>query len=136
MNEYKKPLPAANLWSKNFWEGAKHHKLLLQKCNRCGVINHPPYPFCGECMGEEFVWIQSSGKGKLYTFTVTKMAAPPAFAEDVPYVVAMVDLEEGVRMLTNIVNCDPASLRCDMDVEVAFDNITSEVTLPKFKPVR
>ena len=135
MKEYKKPLPQATGWSKPFWEGAKKHKLLLQKCKRCGAINHPPYLFCGECMDEDFEWIESTGKGKLYTFTVTIVAAPPAFAADVPYVVGMVNLEEGVRMLSNIVECEPESLSCDMDVEVVFDDVTDEITLPRFRPL-
>lgn len=136
MSEYKKPLPKPLKWSKPFWEGAKKHKLLLKKCKNCGHIDHPPYLFCTECMHEECEWVEASGKAKIYTLTTTMLGAPVPFWNDMPYTIAMVDLVEGPRMLTQIVEANPKDIKIGMEVEVVFDDITEEITLPKFRPVK
>ena len=133
MTESNKPLPITTKWSKPFWEGTKSRKLRLKKCKKCGHIDHPPYLFCTECLSEECEWIEASGKGKIYTFSTTMLGAPPAFAKDIPYTVGMVDLEEGPRMCTQFVDAKPDEIRIGMDVEVAFDDVTNEVTLAKFR---
>jgi uncharacterized OB-fold protein len=80
-------------------------------------------------------WLQASGKGTLYSFVLMHQIYHPGFASEVPYVIAQVDLEEGLRIITNIVGCSPANLQIGMPLEVTFEAITNEVTLPKFKPV-
>lgn len=136
MRNYFKPLPNPSKWSQAFWDGAKQHKLLLKKCSRCGKIDHPPYIYCSECWSEEHEWINASGQGKIYAFSTVLLGAPLEFTNDIPYTIAMVDLNEGPRMLTTIVNAKPEELKIGMDVEIIFDDITEGVTLPRFQPLK
>ncbi|MDR3557375.1 MAG: Zn-ribbon domain-containing OB-fold protein [Syntrophobacteraceae bacterium] len=133
--DFIKPLPAPAAWSKPFWEGARQHKLLLKKCKSCGHIDHPPYLYCTECSGEECEWIETSGKATLYSYAVNVYGVPFAFMEDLPYVLALVDLAEGPRMISNIVGCAPEDLQNGMELEVVFDDVSAEITLPKWKPI-
>ncbi len=135
MSDYKKPLPLITGLSKVFWDGCKENKLLYQKCRDCGRVNFFPKMVCANCMSRNLEWKESKGKGKIYTFTVTYDAAPPEFMSSVPFALAVINLDEGFSILSNIVDCDYEKLTCDMPVEVVFDPVTTEVTLPKFKPV-
>lgn len=135
MNTSKKPAPVVNEWARPFWDFAKERKLYLQECITCSKHIFYPRIACPFCGSQEIEWVQASGKGKLYTFTVVENNAPSAFQSDCPYVVAIVQLEEGVQMLTNIVDCNPYKLKFDMPVEVTFDQLNDEFTLPKFKPI-
>lgn len=132
--DVRKPLPVSTEWSRPFWEGARQHKLLLKKCARCGHIDHPPYLFCTECMAEEHEWIEASGKGTLYSYAVNTFGVPFPFWDDMPYVLAIIDLDEGPRVISNIVECDLERLENQMKLEVVFDDVSPEVTLPKWKP--
>ncbi|MBA2882986.1 hypothetical protein HNR65_003342 [Desulfosalsimonas propionicica] len=134
MSEYNKPLPLVTELSKHFYDGCKQGELLYQKCDDCGQIVFYPKELCPACMGRRLSWRKSNGKGKIYTFTVTYDAAPPEFATDVPYALALIDVDEGFRMMSNIVECDFDKLRCEMPVEVVFDQITPDIALPKFRP--
>jgi len=134
--DLKKPLPNPAKWSKPFWEGTRKHKLFLKRCKDCGHIDHPPYLYCTECMGENSEWIEASGRGILYAFAVNEYGVPYPFMADLPYVVALVDLREGPRMISNIVDCGLKDLKNGMELEVVFDKINEEVTLPKFRPVK
>ena len=131
---YNKPLPKINADTKEFWNGCKQHLLKIQKCGDCGFVRYPPSFICPRCHSTETEWIVAAGKGSVYSFTVNHVAFHPAFLEDLPYVVAVVQLEEGPHILTNIVGCDPADVRCDMPVEIAWEDITDEFSLPKFRP--
>ena len=135
MSEYNLPLPVITTLSKVFWDGCKEEKLLYQHCEDCGEVIFFPKYLCPNCMSHSLEWLESKGKGKIDTFTVTYNFAPPAFMAEVPYCVAIIDMDEGYRMMSNIVECDFKELECDMPVEVAFDPVTEEVTLPKFRPV-
>ena len=134
MSEYKKPLPVVNEDNREFWAGCKAHELRFQKCENCGRIRWPASMICPECHSMEATWVASSGKGSAYTFVVYHVAFHRGFKKDVPYVVADVALEEGPRMLTNIVGCIPDEVHCDMPVEVSWEDISEEFSLPKFKP--
>ena len=136
MSSYTKPLPVPSKWSQPFWDRTKQHKLFLKKCTECGNIDHPPYLYCTECSAEEHEWIEASGRGTLYAFTTTLLGAPLPFTDDIPYTIAMVDLTEGPRMLTTIVEARPEELEIGMEVEVVFDDITEEITLPRFRPLK
>jgi uncharacterized OB-fold protein len=129
-----KPLPVPTDWSRPFWEGAREHKLLLKKCSKCGNIDHPPYLFCTSCMAEEHEWIEASGRGTLYSYAVNTFGVPFPFWDDMPYVLAIIDLDEGPRLVSNVVDCDLERLENGMNLEVVFDDVTPEVTLPKWKP--
>ncbi|HDP23943.1 MAG TPA: Zn-ribbon domain-containing OB-fold protein [Deltaproteobacteria bacterium] len=132
-----KPVPVVNPWARPFWEGTKQGKLLYQKCKDCGTNVFYPRIACISCFSDNLEWVESSGKGTVYTYTVVKSNSPTAFLPDLPYVIAIVKLEEdGVQMLSNIVGCDPDEVRCDMPVEVTFEKLNDEFVLPKFKPFR
>lgn len=130
----KKPVPIVNPWARPFWEAARERRLIIQKCRDCGKHIFYPRIACPHCFSDEVEWVESSGKGTVYSYTVVENNAPSAFINDMPYVVAIVRLKEGVQMLTNIVGCDPHEVRCDMPVEVTFDKLSDEFTLPKFRP--
>jgi uncharacterized OB-fold protein len=136
MGEYKKPLPLITELSKVFYDGCKENKLLYQKCTDCNEVVFFPKEFCPKCMSHNLEWRESKGKGKVYTFTVTYDFAPPEFMEDVPYSLAIINIDEGFSIMSNIVECDLEELRCDMPVEVAFEPVTPEITLPKFRPIK
>ena len=137
-NAYAKPLPAADDLTKPFWDGCKAHQLRMQRCVRCATYIFFPSPICHACNAAELQWEHLSGKGTVYSFIVVYQATVPGFTNDVPYVVAWVELAEqrGLKMVSNIVGCSHGDVRVGMPVEVVFDDVTSEVTLPKFKPVR
>jgi uncharacterized OB-fold protein len=134
MENYEKPLPDVHDETRPFWDGCKKHELLLQKCLECGRFYFYPRSICPHCFSDHNTWMKVSGRGKVYSFTVSFRPATQAFLEDLPYNIAIVELEEGVRMMSNIVNCDNDDLVIDMPVEVVFDDVTAEFTLPRFKP--
>jgi uncharacterized OB-fold protein len=121
-----------------FWEGAKEHKLMIQRCQACGFYNHPPRDVCRNCLSTELAPSQVSGKGRLYSYTVAQQAFHPAFVDRVPYIVATITLDEqpGLQVLSNVVGCDEDELTMDMPVEVTFEEIDADVVLPMFKKAR
>lgn len=131
-----KPVPVVQPWARPFWEAAREKKLVLQSCNACGRVIHYPRIACPHCGAEDLGWREASGRGTIYAYTVVESNAPSAFIADMPYVVAVIRLEEGVQMLSNIVECDPTEIGCEQAVEVVFEVLNDEFTLPKFRPVR
>lgn len=131
---YDKPLPKLNADVKPFWDGCKKHELRFQKCQACGHVRWPPSILCPECHQKETQWIIAGGHGTLYTYAVYHIAYHPGFANDIPYVVAIVELDEGPHLLTNIIDCRPREISCGMNVIVAWEDVTPDITLPKFKP--
>ena len=133
---YTKPVPVPQGESDYYWEKAKAHELWLRNCGDCNQAYFYPRDICPHCFSRNTSWIQASGKGTLHTFAIVHRAPTPAFRDDAPFVVAMVDLEEGARMPTNLVEVepDPANITIGMAVEVVFEDITVEIALPKFKP--
>ena len=130
MSEGKpQPRPAAE--SMRFWEGARAHKLLLPRCNACGKFWFPPSQRCVHCLSANFDWRESSGQGRIYSFVVYHRVYHPSFETDVPYTVAIVELDEGPRLLANIVGTPPDAIRCDMRVRVVFEE-RGEQTIPQF----
>lgn len=132
--EYAKPLPRINGDNQPFWEGCRHHELRFQKCAACGHVRFPPSLVCPQCLGRQVEWVVAVGTGKVYTFAVYHVAFHEAFRQDLPYVVAVVALDEGPRLLTNIVGCTPDQVRCDMPVVVAWRDVTDQISLPLFAP--
>ncbi|HCO61868.1 MAG TPA: DNA-binding protein [Porticoccaceae bacterium] len=128
-----KTLPRPTPETQHFWDGAKNNQLLLQQCDACQHIYFPPRPFCPDCASREVRVIEASGKGVLYSYVINHRI--PKWM-DAPYSIAVVELEEGPRMMTNIVEVEqtPEALVLDMPVEVVFDPVTDDVTLPKFRP--
>jgi uncharacterized OB-fold protein len=130
-----KPVPVVNTWARPFWDAAKQERLIIQKCSACGMHVFYPRIACPHCSSDDLEWVEASGKGTVYSFTVVEANAPSAFLGDVPFVVAVIRLQEGVQMLSNVIGCDPYDVVCDMPVEVSFEELNDEFTLPKFKPV-
>ena len=135
MDTPKKPVPIVNPWTKPFWDAAREEKLILQKCQDCDKHIFYPRIACPHCFSDKIEWVEASGKGTVYSYTVVTNNAPSAFIQDMPFVIAIVKLEEGVQMLSNIINCNPEDVECDMPVEVTFEKLDDEFTLPKFRPV-
>jgi uncharacterized OB-fold protein len=132
MSEYIKPLPKPTPTSRPFWEAAKRHELMLQRCGGCNGFIYYPRDRCPRCLCDNLEWQRASGRGKVYSYTVVRRASTRSFS-DKPYVLAIVELEEGVRMTTNI-ETPPESVKIGMPVTVYFDDVTPEHTLVKFKP--
>lgn len=130
----ERPLPAADSLTERYWAGAREHKLVLPRCGDCGRHHFYPRSVCPHCGSDRLEWAEVSGHGTVYSFTVVHRAPSPAFAADVPYVVALVALEEGPHLMSNIVHCAPDAVRVGMGVRVAFREIGDAVTLPVFEP--
>ena len=128
-----KPVPETQPWSEKFWEGAKEGKLLIQVCKDCKSTIFYPRKFCPECWSGNLGWIEASGKAKVFTFSTAYDMVEPKFTDELPYTIAYVDLDEGIRMMTRIVDCKPEDVRIDMDVEVVFQE-RGGYFLPYFRP--
>ena len=135
MTEYKKPIPLPGPMSQPFFDGAKRHELLVMRCRACGTHRLTERSTCPECWSEEYEWVRASGRGKVYTYVLMHQQLHPGFADEIPYNVAVIELEEGPRLVSNIVECPNEGLRVDMPVEAVFDDISDEVTLVRFRPM-
>jgi uncharacterized protein len=133
---YNKPLPRplSPEVSRPFWEAAKRHELVMPRCTICDHLFFYPRSECPRCLSNHLEWMQVSGRGRLHTYTVVYQPANAAFRDDTPYIYAVVQLDEGPRMVSNVVECDLDAVSVDMPLEVLFDNVTPEWTLVKFKP--
>lgn len=116
-----------------FWAGCGEGRLLYQSCGKCGAALFDPGPLCRQCGSDQLQWAQSAGRGVLYSYSVVHRPQHPVFT--VPYVVALVELEEGYRMVTNVVNCEVEQIRVGMPLQVLFHRVDGELVLPYFEPV-
>ena len=126
-------LPIPSIESKPYWEGLRTHRLLIPRCDDCGHSWFPPSTICPQCNSARVGWHEASGRGKVFSFVVFHRVYHPAFAGDVPYVVALIELEEGPRLVSNIVGTPPDRVVCEMPVRIVYDDIVENVTLPKFE---
>jgi uncharacterized OB-fold protein len=126
-----KPQPVPSAESALFWARAKEHRLFLPRCNACGQFWFPPSQRCAHCLSADFVWREVSGQGRIYSFVVFHRVYHPAYESDVPYAVAIIELDEGPRMLANIVGTKPDDIRCDQRVRVVFEE-RGEQAIPQF----
>ena len=129
-------LPTPDEDTQPFWDGANAHKLVIKRCNACGEFHHYPRPFCPKCWSPDVEWYEASGRATLYTWSVVYVNELPPFPERLPYVAALVDLEEGPRMMTNVVDCEFDELEGGLALEVVFEQVSDDprVTLPRFRP--
>ncbi|HUZ01204.1 MAG TPA: Zn-ribbon domain-containing OB-fold protein [Thermomicrobiaceae bacterium] len=136
MSTPRKPLPTPDGVTAPYWESVKAHAMQVQHCNACGQTIFYPRGLCPNCFSSDLAWQPVSGKGKLHAFTIVHRHPNPAFAADAPYVVALVELDEGVRLMSNLigVEADPEHVKVGMPVEVVYEDVTEAVTLPKFRP--
>ncbi len=130
------PVPVVNPEVKVFWDATAEGRLLLPKCQECAGLIWFPRPFCPQCGSLKIDWVQASGKGTIYSFTVNRRGAGDLveYKDPVPYVLAYVELEEGLRIMTNIVGCDPDSVKIGQAVEVVFHDTGQGSALYRFKP--
>jgi len=132
-SEISRPLPELSGTSGEFYGFCKAGELRFQRCNDCATWRHVPREICPECASFDWEWAASTGRGTVFTWTVVARALHPAFADAVPYAPIVVELEEGVRLLSEMVDCAPEELEIDMPVEVVFEAVSPDVTLPKFR---
>lgn len=134
MAEYTGALPTPTPETKPYWDALKEHRLLIQRCKECQRAYFYPRPFCPQCFSFNVEWFEASGRGKLYSFVINHRPAPGFGPE--PYVIAVVELDEGPRMMTNLIDVepDPDKISCDMPVRIVYEDVTTEITLPKFRP--
>jgi uncharacterized protein len=131
--QYTRPLPSMRGLAGEFYKYCKNHELRFQRCLACGGWRHVPREMCAQCGSFDYEWAKSSGKGQVFSWSTTSQPMLPKFADAVPYSIVIVELEEGVRMATWVVDVTPDHLQIGMPVEVAFDDVTDAVTLPKFR---
>jgi uncharacterized OB-fold protein len=127
-------VPGMTDLTRPYWEHARAGRLVTQRCGACARRWHPPLPACPHCHGTDIGWHEVSGTGAVYTYTVVRHATHAALADRIPYVIAIVELTEGPRVVTGITGCDPRDVRAGMPVRVRFEAVTDEVAFPYFEP--
>jgi uncharacterized OB-fold protein len=128
-------VPVANFDTQPFWDGCARGELLLQRCGACQAYRHPPSPICPECLSADHRWVRASGRGKVYTFVVVRETRARGWDKMVPYVVAVITLDEGPRILSNLTNVAPEAVSIEMPVEVTFEELDGTTKLPLFQPL-
>jgi uncharacterized protein len=134
MSDYAKPIPAITAELRPFFEAARRRELVVQRCRGCGAHRFPARPMCSRCLSADAEWVRVSGRGEVFSYNVMHQVYHPAFAAEVPYAVVLIKLDEGPKMLSNLVDISPEEIRIGMRVEVVFEDLNDQVTLPKFKP--
>ena len=134
MGAAAKPVPEVTEELRPFFAAARERRLVMQACAQCGRRRFPPRPICSECLSREARWVESTGRGAVVSFNVMHQVYHPGFAAEVPYAVALVELDDGGRMLANLVECPVKRVKIGMPVEVVFESRSEEVALPQFRP--
>lgn len=129
-----RPVPVVDADSREYWEAAGRHELRLPHCTQCDRPFFYPRILCPRCHSDAVEWRRMSGRGVIYSYTISRRPAGPAFKEMAPYIVALVDLEEGPRLLTNIVTDDISAVRIGQTVSVTFEDLEGNIALPLFQP--
>jgi uncharacterized OB-fold protein len=133
MTDYAKPLPTLTDENRPFWDGCREGRLRLQRCGACSHLRYPIAPVCPACLSSDFAWFDVSGRGTVFSYIVFHQAYHPAFKAELPYNVALVQLDEGPRLFSNVVGTPNDRVRIGDAVEVVFDPVTPEVTIPRFR---
>lgn len=137
MADATKPLPIPDPVTQPFWDSLRAHAIQLQRCSACERFVYYPRAVCPACMSNDLAWTPVSGRGIVHAFTIPHRHPIAAFSADGPYIVALVELDEGVRILSNLVGVDPSpeAVQIGMPVEIVYDDVNDEITLPKFRPI-
>ena len=133
MSDLPASAPPKNEETKPYWDGTAEGVLRMPRCDECGLVIFYPRSFCPKCRSRNTTWVDLSGRGSVYSYTVTRRMGG-RWQKHAPLVIAYVELEEGPRMLTNLVDCDPEAVTIGMLVEVAFDDTGEESAVPRFAP--
>lgn len=131
-DKYTKPLPAMTGLTREYYDGCARGELRFQRCTHCGTFRHVPREICAACSSFDWEWVASSGRGTVYTWTVVVRALHPDFVGDTPYAPVVVEMEEGVRVVSQVLDCPPDQLRVGLPVQVKFVAVSDQVTLPYF----
>ena len=134
--KYSKPLPLVLPETAAFWAAARRHELVIQACRTCGAKIHFPRLLCPQCLSQELGWDRASGLGTVYSFTIVHKALDECFGPLLPYVYAVIELAEGVRLSSNVVGIAPEDVRVGLPVRVVFEDATPEISLPRFRPIK
>lgn len=129
-----RPVPAITPEMAPFWEAARRHELAAQRCLDCGTFRFPAREVCSGCLSRRAEWHRVSGRGRIFSVVVMHQASHPWFASRTPYAVVVVELDEGARMLSTVVGPEPHAIAIGMPVEVDFEDLTAEISLPVFRP--
>jgi uncharacterized OB-fold protein len=130
-----RPAPPVTELSQGFWDAVAIKQLAVQKCRACDMLRHYPQPLCPACRSNEFDWAPVSGRGEIYSYTVAHRAFHPAWKAHVPYVIATIELEEGVRMVCDLLEVDPERVAIGQRVEVAFAELPGQGWMPRFEVI-
>ena len=133
-SQQRTDLPTIEAESAPYWEAAAEGRLLIRSCNDCGEVHHYPRPFCPACWSELVEWVEATGKATLYTWSTVFFNDMYPFSERLPYVAAVVELEEGPKIMTNVVDADPDDLEIGMALDVTFQSLNDDITAPVFRP--
>lgn len=134
MTDVRRDLPTVEDETRPFWDASREHRFLIARCHACGRAHHYPRPFCPFCWSEDVAWEDASGRATLYTYSTVHVNDMAPFAGQLPYVAAVVELDEGPRVMTRIVDADPEQLHIGMALEVGFVDLSPEITAPVFRP--
>ena len=132
MPPQRKPLPHIDQWNRPFWEGARAGQLRMQRCTNCSQFRFPPAPLCAGCGCMEFKWAALSGYGSIFSWVVFHKAYFPGFADEIPYAVVLVELDEGPQLYGNLPGTLPSDIRIGMRVETRFIPVSDDISLPQF----
>lgn len=130
----QKPIPDVTPEMRPFFAAARRRELVVQRCNDCGALRFPAREICSGCLSSKSEWVTVSGRGEVFSFNVMHQIYHPGFATEVPYAVVVIRLAEGPKMNSNLIGVSPHDIRVGMPVRVVFEDLTDEVTLPKFAP--
>jgi uncharacterized OB-fold protein len=133
MPEVSKPIPAITPDMREFFDGARAGRLMVQKCENCGTLRFPAHELCSKCNSTASRWVPVSGRGEVFSFNIMHQVYHPGFAGNVPYAVVVIELEEGCKFVSNLLGVKPHDIRCGMPVEVTFEKLSDEVSIPKFR---
>lgn len=129
----KKPItPIPTRISKEYWEAAKRHEFIIQKCEECSKHVFYPRAFCPHCLSSRLKWVKASGSGVIHTYSIVHKMSMMNFKKKTPYNIAIIELDEGVRLMSEVINCSPEELEIGKRVKVVFEDITERYSIPKF----
>ena len=128
-----RPAPPRTELSEGFWQGVERGELVVQRCRGCGSLRHYPQSICPDCHSPEFGWAPLSGRGAIYSYTVAHRAFHPAWKQHVPYVIATIELDEGIRMVSDLLDSDPETIAIGQPVQVYFAEMPGQGMMPRFR---
>jgi uncharacterized protein len=131
----KKNFPQPTKETERYWQGCRNHELLIQYCPKCDAYQFYPRLICTGCSSRNLKWVPSSGRGKVVSYSIIHRAPSLAYKDETPYVVALIQLEEGPTMMSNVIQCKPADVAVDMIVSAVFEEWSDNITIPKFRPI-